>query len=222
MNWAEAQNECKQKYFDSNLLDLNKKKDLEEVFEYLENNEMVHHLNKMHVRIKIQQDSNEQIYEEYTSSEQTLKLKNCRIGKSKNKRKKSEHQLFDHYHLDQHINESISDFEASLADEDVITFFNSKMNQNSQQCISIFITKILNDNLNTQQLKTNFSYCIELKNCHKKLPFICKIEVNESNSLGDFYPDSLRNYQQDPKMSYVINSLLAVVYGLSRAHQNVF
>lgn len=38
---------------------------------------------------------------------------------------------------------------------------------------------------------------------------------------GDYYPDSLRNYQQDPKMSYVINALLAIAHGLAKIHQNV-
>lgn len=182
----------------------------------------------MNVRIKIIQESSltefypessekRHIYEDqYNSAEQTLKLNNCKDPVLSQHRKANEHN-------NKIFNDSISDFEASLGDEDVITFFNSKINQNFQ-CLSIVITK--NHQNPDSSSNSNYSYCIELKNCNKKLPFVCKIEVNEpkvnsSKSAVDFYPDSLRNYQQDPKMSYVMNSFLAVIYGLSRVHQNV-
>jgi hypothetical protein len=116
--------------------------------------------------------------------------------------------------------------------ENVITFFNSKLNQQTSQFISILFTNDTNkqnyeyvsDYVDKNQI--NYSYCIELKNYEKKLPFVCKYEGKFSNKskkyqLVDFYPDSLFNYQQDPKMSYVINSLLAVVHGLNRIHKNV-
>ena len=87
------------------------------------------------------------------------------------------------------------------------------------------------DNLNEEK---PLIYCFKWKNCAKKLPFICKFDSSSAKSnakshedsiklinYDDFYPDTLRSYQQDPKMSFVINSLLAVAHGLDRVHKKV-
>ena len=128
--------------------------------------------------------------------EQNLKLKLC---KGADVAEKSSNEM------------SISEFEASLADEDVITFFNSHIYQNPP----FFSLEIL------REANQTFSYCVELKTYEKKLPFVCKVDLDDAKSEKHFYTNSLKNYQQDPKMSYVMNSLLAIVNGLDKVHQNV-
>ena len=206
--------ECKDKYFHADLLDLNNKEELKKIFEYLANNAMTDFLRKVHVRIKLSSSQNEPTtesdekrfqFDENNSSENTLKLKLCKPIKK----------------TDDRISESTNEFEASFSNEEVITFFNSKLQLTRPQCFSI---SIINNFLLNK--KNNFTYCIELKECNKNLPFICKYELNKTNynytkTAMDVYPDTLQGYQQDPKMSYVINSFLAVVHGLEKAHKKV-
>lgn len=119
--------------------------------------------------------------------------------------------------------EFVTDFEASLADEDVITIFNSKIYQNPPHLsLEILgnIEKNSEKNVNPEPSK-QINYCIELKTYEKKLPFICKLDLQNLKPETVFYKNSLKNYQQDPKMSYVINSVLAIVNGLDKVHQNV-
>lgn len=122
-------------------------------------------------------------------------------------------------------NTSYSSFMSVLSDDDVITFFNSEMVPQNQ-CISISISNTIS---HSPERRNNFSFCIRF-NCNRKLPFVCKFRHSSSNKIekanhshrAEFYPDTLRNYQQDPKMSYVINALLAIAHGLDRIHQKVF
>lgn len=186
---------------------------------------------KMHTRIKLSSEESlvaNDIGTKGSSSsieEQTLKLKHCKYSKD-------ELSYFDDEEIDEPItpyyfkNESFLNIINTLSDDDVITFFNSHLKPD-RQCISIIITRVTSG-------RTNFSYCVQFNNCYRKLPFICKFRhstssfstnnlenKNTSHRKIEFYPDTLRNYQQDPKMSYVINSLLAVVYGLDRIYKKV-
>jgi hypothetical protein len=181
-----------------------------------------------------EEDQMEQlVFNDESSSEQTIKLRYCKsISKDENK-------LNQYNFLEMasratttttttlESNERVGrDYEASLTDENVVTFFDSKINQHLQ-CISILIN---NSSLGVDKKPV---FCLKMKNCVRRLPFICKFESSSgrsesssANSDGstekiDFYPDTLRNYQQDPKMSFVINSFLAVAYGLDRVHQKV-
>jgi hypothetical protein len=52
-NWIEARAECRSKYDNSDLLDLNSPEDLNDVLEYAASQAMTDHLLRMHVRIKI-------------------------------------------------------------------------------------------------------------------------------------------------------------------------
>lgn len=249
LNWIDAQKECKLKYFNSNLLDLNNSDDVLNVLEYLALNGMTEHLLRMHMRIKIPMESTEDYSSELDEKKsfnfvvsngesgaqgqslsleqgqtrpgeepQTLKLVHCKkFSNYSELRKRVDYELDEYGYLIK--NDSFSNFEDSLSDEDVITFFNSKINRHLQ-CVSILIMNRLTGNQ-----KNNFSYCIQFNNCFKKLPFVCKFHPDENKiankSKLDFYPDTLRNYQQDPKMSYVINSFLTVVHGLDRIHKKV-
>ena len=118
---------------------------------------------------------------------------------------------------------SVSDFLSSLSDPDVITFFNLRLKPDVQ-CISVHIS----NTMTPKASGNNFSYCAQFKVCYTRLPYVCKLSppspANRSAAAlqrQEFYPDTLRNYQQDPKMSYVINSLLAIAHGLNRVHQKV-
>jgi hypothetical protein len=102
------------------------------------------------------------------------------------------------------LHSTLSEFEASLANENV-----GKANSDLA-------------NISIKFSPRDYSYCVDMRKSHTKLPFICKYKTLKNNKTStDFYPDSLRNYQQDPKMSYVINSLYAIVHGLDKAHQIV-
>jgi hypothetical protein len=102
-------------------------------------------------------------------------------------------------------------------DQNLITFFNSELvfKHQDNQCYSIAIQNTTN--------KNSIKYCIQDDSCLKVLPFVCKIKKQSKRGSGDyhFYPDSLKNYQQDPKMSYVINSFLAITYGLNKMHKRL-
>lgn len=199
LNWQDAHKKCQNIYHDSDLVDLNNHQDLNELFKYLKkHNKFKEIFSKMHVRVDLKTGTEKsKNKDEFIFDQESLIFRNC---DSKNKR-----NLFDQ-------NYEISDFESSISSEDVITFYNKKI-YNDYQCIFIMVS-IDNSKLN---------YCVQLKNCHLKLPFICKINTEKMRNRfsGDFYPDSLHNYQQDPKMSYVINSLLAITHGLARVHNNV-
>lgn len=198
MNWQDAHKRCENIYHDSDLVDLNNHQDLNELFSYINNHsEFKEIFLKMHVRVEVNTDSKKSNNNnEYIFDKKSIFFRNCGSKKKRN--------LFDQ-------NYEISDFESSISSEDVVTFYNSKI-YNNYQCIFMVSN-------NTSK----FDYCVKLKNCHLKLPFICKINTDKMRSRfsGDFYPDSLHNYQQDPKMSYVINSLLAITHGLARVHKNV-
>jgi hypothetical protein len=161
------------------------------------------------------------------STEQTtIKLRYCK-SILKDEDKLTQYNFFEHAHREQQQPLTGQEYEeASLTDENVVTFFDSKINQRLQ-CISILLAN------NSLGIGKRPVYCLKMKNCVKRLPFICKFESPVNKALTSktrtggvgseikFYPDTLRNYQQDPKMSFVINSFLAVVYGLDRVHQKV-
>jgi hypothetical protein len=68
------------------------------------------------------------------------------------------------------------------------------------------------------------AFCLNSNDCKKELYFICNYDINKNiDDKADslVYADTLQNYQQDPKMSYVMNSFLAVAFGLNRIHQKV-
>ncbi len=159
------------------------------------------------------------------SGEQTIKLRYCK-SILKDEEKLNQYNLLEL--ASRATTASVEplgrDYEASLTDENVVTFFDSKINQNLQ-CLSILIA---NSSLGVGKKPV---YCLKMKNCVRRLPFVCKLEpssgqmvrskANGGPEKADFYPDTLTNYQQDPKMSFVVNSLLAVAYGLDRVHQKV-
>jgi hypothetical protein len=64
-------------------------------------------------------------------------------------------------------------------------------------------------------------FCIN--DCERELYYICSYDSTKKSDKDDtfVYSDTLQDYQQDPKMSYVMNSFLAVAYGLDRIHQKV-
>lgn len=95
--------------------------------------------------------------------------------------------------------------------EEVFTFYNSKSFKSDVGCI------ILNLRNNTRK---RLSYCLDLDKCGQELPYICKLK-KDITSQQRYYKHSLENYQQDPKMSYIMNAFLAVVYGLNNAQKNV-
>lgn len=74
------------------------------------------------------------------------------------------------------------------------------------------------------------SHCFSYNNCEEQLYYICNYDkklygdtnANEKNQSSSYnYSDTLQDYQQDPKMSYVMNSFLAIAYALNRIHQTV-
>ncbi|CAF0865551.1 unnamed protein product [Brachionus calyciflorus] len=88
----------------------------------------------------------------------------------------------------------------------------NKLND-SNQCFSIVI-----DIKNRKRSSSKESYCFQQNKCNDKLRVICELKYENINSE---YADSLKNYEQDPKMSYVMNALLSIVYGLERIHKIV-
>ena len=211
LTWKDAQDECKKQYALSDLLDINDQYDFHHVLEHISTNAKSKIFKKIHAKIKLingfNNNSNENSHriEHYDGldyfNEQNIKLKLCKNSD-----------------LD-YKNEIPSEFEASigLSDEDVITFFNSKIYHNPTP-VSL---EILESEESDEEVKKNLDFCVEINNYEKKLPFVCKLEVKNFKGENLFYQNSLKNYQQDPKMSYVINSVLAIVNGLDKAHQNV-
>lgn len=197
------------------------------VINYMINNQSISHLSEIHANLKLEPmvksdsytESSAEKYDqlvfndENMSGEKTIKLKSCMHYLDNGMTAKNSEGNRDY----------INTYEASLTDENVITFFDSKINQ-KLKCLSIVIY-----NTTDQRI----TYCLKFKNCTRKLPYVCEIQPgsgSSSNSKTDeldqskadnFYPDTLRNYVQDPKMSFVINSLLAVTYGLDRVHKKV-
>jgi hypothetical protein len=194
-----------------------------------------------------QQQPQQLLYDYAASSEQTLKIRVC---KSYIPMIKSGHQSNNNinnagaaHNNNNNNNESFSTpngFEMALADEQVFTYFINKIDQN-KQCLSIVISNVI-----VESGGNNFSYCIELSKCDDRLPFVCKFETNKTkdreqkiasvggvmssssksgkkiiDSSNFIFPDTLQGYIQDPKMSYVMNSFLALVHGLNRVHQAV-
>ncbi len=210
LNWKDAQDECKKQYEMSDLLDINDQHDFHLVLEHISTNPKSKIFKKIQAKIKLINgfnnitNENTQKNEHYDGdyfNEQNIKLKLCK-------------------NLDIDYKQELpTDFETSigLGDEDVITFFNSKIYHNPTP-VSIEITEIEESN---DELKKNVNFCVEINNYEKKLPFICKLEAKNFKEKNLFYRNSLKNYQQDPKMSYVINSVLAIVNGLEKAHQSV-
>jgi hypothetical protein len=224
LNGADAQAECKNKYFNSDLIDLNNNDELLDLLEYIAlDPTKADYFLGMHTRIKFSTDSSETTNDgwlksstdEAYSGEEILKFKLCK----KNQNKKRQNIFANEEYAYFAKNESFGDFEATLSDDDVITVFSSHTPK--FQCISILVT----NDLNNEKRKNNFTYC-GINNCLRKLPFVCKFysdvldNQNRTTQL-DFYPDTLRNYEQDPKMSYVINSMLAIVYGLNNIQKKV-
>ncbi len=87
----------------------------------------------------------------------------------------------------------------------------------------IFFSKTLNTpkkcftvNININSNKS----CILMHECEANLPFICKLNLDQFRNKK-FYKHNLHDYQQDPKMSYLMNSFLALIHGLDAAHRNV-
>ncbi|RNA13570.1 Metabotropic glutamate receptor 1 [Brachionus plicatilis] len=201
LNWQDARKKCESKYHYSDLLDLNNQQDLKDLFNHIRNQSEIKKLfSRMHVRIELATNTGTEksnIVNEYNFDAESIIFRTC--GKT------AKRNAFEQ-------NYEMSDFESSISSEDVITFYNSKI-YNNQQCISIIISNNSGE----------FDYCVKFKNCHSKFPFVCKINTDKivEKFSGDYYPDSLHNYQQDPKMSYVINALLAVTHGLARIHKNV-
>ncbi len=64
-------------------------------------------------------------------------------------------------------------------------------------------------------------YCLDINECTDQLPFICKLKKDLKAPKKTYYKHSLADYQQDPKMSYIMNAFLAVVYGLHNAQKKV-
>lgn len=224
------------------MLDLNDHNSLQELFNYFKINNLTKHLNELHVKIKTSEYLNisqyiaennldfinsdeqqqQQLNNDFESLSSNIKIKVCRPylhTKNRNSKRNVFHPKTNDF------------YDMITSGENVVTFFNSKLNQQTSQYISILFTNETKKNKYYEYVmdyhdKNNYQYCIELKNYEKKLPFVCKYEGKYSNKskkyqLVDFFPDSLYNYQQDPKMSYVINSLLAVVHGLNRIHKRV-
>lgn len=198
LNWLDAQNTCKEMYFNSDILDVNDKEDLLELIKYLLDNRLSHYLKSLHIKINLpDHDSTSYSEEMHNDYVENLKLKLCN---SNNQNTVSTSSMF---------HSTLSEFEASLANENVVTFFIGKANSDLANISIKFSPK-------------DYSYCVDMRKLQTKLPFICKYKTLKNNKTStDFYPDSLRNYQQDPKMSYVINSLYAIVHGLDKAHQIV-
>lgn len=202
---------------------------------------MSNHLSKIHARIKFGSEDNfnsglSKSSSSSSTEDQTLKFKHCKLTKAlvSDELYGIDNDDINDLKFLYSRNESIHDFMNTLSDDDVITFYNSHL-KSDRQCISVLNNQTLSleKSKNRRDLfKSKFSYCVQFNTCYRRLPFICKFrhsppsfsssnleKSNRSHLKAEFYPDTLRNYQQDPKMSYVINSLLAVSYGLDRIHQ---
>ena len=70
-------------------------------------------------------------------------------------------------------------------------------------------------------LEKDEMYCVN--DCEQNINYICSYDTNKKSSDYEtsVYSDTLKDYQQDPKMSYVMNSFLAIAYGLDKIHQKV-
>jgi hypothetical protein len=223
LEWEDAQSECKKKYFNSELLDTNEY-DLNELINYLYKTNQLEHLSKIHIKIKStqrhhqpDQDASEQSNE---VNKKKLKLKLCQSQSVKEK------ALYNNL---LHKNANLSELDDSLIDDDLATYLDYKKKENLKYT-SIKIS--YENNVNDEDEIKNYDHCIEVNSKKKKLAFICKFETrnkknidddvsDDDDDMNDFYPDTLRDYIQDPKMSYVMNSLLAIVNGLDKAHQIV-
>jgi hypothetical protein len=112
------------------------------------------------------------------------------------------------------LNSHLNNYNSSNLAEEVFTF------HGSNNCITLNIQKNINENINSSN--DLFSrICITINQCQKKLPFICKLNSDQFKHGQIFYKNSLSDYQQDPKMSYLMNSFLAVAHGLDSAQKNV-
>ena len=74
------------------------------------------------------------------------------------------------------------------------------------------------------------THCLNYQDCKKEFYFICIYDLHNKNNedvveatnSNLVYTDTLQDYQQDPKMSYVMNSFLAIAHGLNKVHRKVF
>ena len=221
LEWEDAQNECKKKYFNSELLDINEY-DLNELINYLFKTNQLENFSKLHIKlISTQRQQHQRQDSIEQSSESTLNKKKLKLCKSQSVKEKG---LYNNL---LNKNKSLTDLDDSLIDDDLSTYLDYRKRENLKYTsIKITHEKIF---LNDEDEIKSYDYCIEVNNKKKKLPFICKFESrsnlnqndDDNDELSDFYPDTLRDYIQDPKMSYVMNSLLAIVNGLDKAHQIV-
>ncbi len=185
-------------YFNSDILDVNDKDDFIELVKYLSDNQLRHFLKTIHIKIKLpDNDFTSYSNEMHNDNVENLKLRLCNL-KNQNR-----------FSANSTSHSTVNEFEAILANENVVTYFIGKANSDLS-------------NISIHFFPNDYSFCVDMRKSQPKLPFICKYKTLKKNKTStDFYPDSLRNYQQDPKMSYVINSLFAIVHGLDKAHQIV-
>lgn len=202
--------------------------EVNEIINYLIENNMLDSYHEINVRIivdssgsssiigslnisnssNIDSQSNQEFDEEIFNDEQTINIPFC--------------------------NSSEEYVSSGLTDGNLLTYYNRDISLRLK-CPSMLISYNGKSNHHRHLIKKKrnvHSYCLKLNKCEntitKKLPFICKFESSKlynskayNRFVGDFYPDTLRNYQQDPKMSFVIYSLLAVAHGLDQVHKKV-
>lgn len=180
------------------MYELNNLEELDELIEYLILKNMTHHL-KMHVASDSLSTSNEETFD--FENEPNLILKICPqtiVSHWKN------HFNHENIGISKHLVNVGFDNEKYI-DEKVFTLFNSKHSFNKLKCM-ILVAKNQTD------------YCIEFNECGLQLPFICKVKADKNSNT---YQNSLNDYVQDPKMSYVINSFLAIYHGLDSFQKNI-
>nr|QVK45748.1 G protein-coupled receptor [Proales similis] len=200
LSWQEAENKCKSVYHDAELLDAGDDHSLDLVLNYLSQRGLKEHLSRLHVKVKLNsilkkhKIRHTSDFDSIGDDAQGIRLRFCQPLEAI----KDKH--------DPH-------FFAALSSSDTITYFISRTE-----------TDINNITLLMTSDERFGPYCIDLNGAQDRQPFICRFQTplaSRSDQPVEFYPDSLRNYQQDPKMSYVMNSMLAIAHGLNNAHRRL-
>ena len=202
LSWNESIQACAA--VDAILLDLHNIDEIKGVFWHLTKARMSHLFEKMHSKFPPPDQHLNSTFEKIFFYRDNFKF--CHKLNNQSHSVKSKFSL----RIKHKTNHLVSQHsKAAYFDEEIYSYFNANnIADLHERCAMI-------EYFSPIKLRKNVSFCIMLNECDLLLPSICKLK--QSNKK--FYKNTLEGYQQDPKMSYLINSFLAVVYGLNIAHQ---
>lgn len=202
--WYDANEDCKQKK--SKLVNILEKDELLNIYGYLVETGLLNEYAETHVKVKSFGEDHR------INSKEIIVFNNNYAGANGHERIMEERLKLKLCHLTKYY--SHYNRHKAKADEEepeVFTFFNSKALETGLGCIIL--------NLTRSQRDGKISFCVNMDECNRRRPYICKLATKQNEEY--YYKNDLKAYQQDPKMSYIMNAFLAVAHGLDRTQQYV-